>query len=279
MSAARTRGPSQRILLVQNKAAVSVFVASLIYVGAAASGCSSDSNVPGVTGDANAGGANAGGATGTNAGGANAGGANAGGNMYTGSGGAPTNVATCQGKIYACGELLDNDGDGLIDSQDPDCLGLCDNTEDSYCGGIPGQNSAPCKMDRYFGQDTGSGNDDCYWSHKVHSRPTAATASGVASSRRARATSCGSAHREQIEPRCARRPSSTMLPFATHVNRSPLASTTVGAASYALARPSCPPIAILALAVPAPVPHRTAPLNSRHADSKARTHACSTRIV
>jgi hypothetical protein len=85
---------------------------------------------------------------------------------YTGSGGAPTSIAECQGHVYQCGDLIDNDMDGLIDSQDPDCLGPCDNTEDSYFGGIPGQNAAPCKMDCYFDQDTGSGNDDCYWSHK-----------------------------------------------------------------------------------------------------------------
>jgi hypothetical protein len=77
----------------------------------------------------------------------------------------PTEIATCQGKVYFCGDLLDNDGDGLIDSQDPDCLGPCDNTEDSYFGGIPGQNNAPCKMDCYFDQDTGTGNDSCYWDH------------------------------------------------------------------------------------------------------------------
>jgi hypothetical protein len=70
----------------------------------------------------------------------------------------------CQGQIYQCGDCKDNDGDGLIDSDDPDCTGPCDNTEDSYFGGIPGQNNAPCRQDCYFDQDTGSGNDQCYWS-------------------------------------------------------------------------------------------------------------------
>jgi len=70
----------------------------------------------------------------------------------------------CQGKMYQCGDCIDNDGDGLIDSDDPDCTGPCDNTEDSYFGGIPGQNNAPCREDCYFDQDTGSGNDQCYWS-------------------------------------------------------------------------------------------------------------------
>jgi hypothetical protein len=75
-------------------------------------------------------------------------------------------VATCQGKVYACGDCVDNDGDCDIDSDDSQCLGACDNTEDSLYGGIPGQNNSPCKSDCYFDQDTGSGNDGCYWSHK-----------------------------------------------------------------------------------------------------------------
>lgn len=74
--------------------------------------------------------------------------------------------ATCQGKTYQCGDCLDNDGDCRIDSDDTQCLGPCDNTENSFFGGIPGQNNSPCKSDCYFDQDTGSGNDDCYWSHK-----------------------------------------------------------------------------------------------------------------
>jgi hypothetical protein len=74
-------------------------------------------------------------------------------------------IATCGNKIYACGDLVDNDGDGLIDSQDPECLGPCDNTEDSLYGGIPGQAGPPCQVDCYFDQDSGSGNDDCYWDH------------------------------------------------------------------------------------------------------------------
>lgn len=52
----------------------------------------------------------------------------------------------------------------MIDSEDPDCLGPCDDTEDSYASGISGGNQAPCKMDCYFDQDSGN-NDGCYWSH------------------------------------------------------------------------------------------------------------------
>jgi hypothetical protein len=144
------------------KSKVTLFLVLVAGVSLAAAGASCSSDSSSSSGTAS-GGANAGGG---NAGGGNAGGANAGGGTYTGSGGAPTEIKTCQGKIYACGDLEDNDDDGLIDSQDPDCLGPCDNTEDSYYGGIPGQNNAPCKMDCYFDQDTGSGNDGCYWNHE-----------------------------------------------------------------------------------------------------------------
>ena len=75
-------------------------------------------------------------------------------------------VSTCQGKVYQCGDCLDNDGDCKVDAADDQCLGPCNNTENSFFGGIPGQNNSPCKSDCFFDADTGSGNDDCYWSHK-----------------------------------------------------------------------------------------------------------------
>jgi len=72
--------------------------------------------------------------------------------------------ATCQGRIYACGDCVDNDGDGKVDMDDPDCFGPCHNAEDTFFGSIPGQNHDPCVEDCYFDQDSGSGNDDCSWS-------------------------------------------------------------------------------------------------------------------
>lgn len=74
----------------------------------------------------------------------------------------PPPFATCLGQLYACGDTFDNDGDGLIDSDDPECTGACDNTESSLTLGIPGGNNAPCRLDCYFDQDTGAGNDACY---------------------------------------------------------------------------------------------------------------------
>lgn len=70
--------------------------------------------------------------------------------------------APCQGRYYQCGNCLDDDGDGLVDSEDPDCLGPCDNNERGFNLEIPGI-GATCNRDCYFDQDSGSGNDLCSW--------------------------------------------------------------------------------------------------------------------
>lgn len=75
-------------------------------------------------------------------------------------------VTACANHVYQCGDCVDNDGDGLSDMDDPDCLGPCHNSETMFFLQIPGANNAPCKQDCYFDQDTGSGNDDCYWSQE-----------------------------------------------------------------------------------------------------------------
>ncbi len=75
-------------------------------------------------------------------------------------------IEQCQDKLYACGDCQDNDGDGLTDMDDPECLGPCQNAEETFAGEIPGGNAAPCLHDCYFDQDTGSGNDDCRWDHR-----------------------------------------------------------------------------------------------------------------
>lgn len=106
--------------------------------------------------------AGTGGTSGGN-GGTSGGGTSAGGS--TGGSGVHVEVP-CQNQTYLCGNTLDDDGDGLIDSDDPDCLGPCDNTEDSYYGGIPGQPGPACAVDCYWDSNSGSGNDECYWSHQ-----------------------------------------------------------------------------------------------------------------
>lgn len=74
-------------------------------------------------------------------------------------------VRACQNHIYACGDCVDNDGDNLVDAEDPDCFGPCHNLEDGFFGGIPGQTGGGCRQDCYFDQDSGSGNDQCEWDH------------------------------------------------------------------------------------------------------------------
>jgi len=128
-----------------------------------APGCSDDDEADG--GGAAGTGSTGNGGTGTGSAGGAGGGTGATGNGGGGGIPLPTEISDCQGHIYECGDLLDNDGDGLVDAQDPDCLGPCDDTEDSFYGGIPGQAGPACAVDCYFDQDSGSGNDQCYWDH------------------------------------------------------------------------------------------------------------------
>jgi hypothetical protein len=82
------------------------------------------------------------------------------------SGGAPACVETlCQGESFACGNCDDDDGDGLVDALDPECLGPCDNDELGLSSGISGNTSNACRQDCYFDSDSGLGNDECLWSH------------------------------------------------------------------------------------------------------------------
>ena len=69
--------------------------------------------------------------------------------------------ATCQGNINDCGNCMDDDGDGLVDSDDPDCLGPCDNNEAGLYHELPGGDTPNCKLDCYYDKDQGGGNDGC----------------------------------------------------------------------------------------------------------------------
>ena len=84
--------------------------------------------------------------------------------MLNDAGAPPCAVTICRGKTYQCGNCLDDDGDGLIDALDPDCLGPCDNDETGFSTGLPSP-AAACKQDCYFDGDNGPGNDKCEWSH------------------------------------------------------------------------------------------------------------------
>ncbi|MBN2530457.1 MAG: hypothetical protein JXR76_28985 [Deltaproteobacteria bacterium] len=75
----------------------------------------------------------------------------------------------CDGRVLECGDCKDNDGDGMTDWRDRECLGPCDNTEGpaliSDVGGVTG---STCHVDCYFdyGNGMGTGSDDCWWSHE-----------------------------------------------------------------------------------------------------------------
>ena len=84
------------------------------------------------------------------------GGAGGGGVGGTGQGGAT-------GGVTQCTDGIDNDGDGLIDAWDPECIGPLDNDESSFATGIPGDNIDPCKQDCFFDGNSGQGDDKCEW--------------------------------------------------------------------------------------------------------------------
>jgi len=72
----------------------------------------------------------------------------------------------CEGKIYQCGDCIDNDGDGKTDNADVECLSPCDDDETVFASGLPGDNMDPCNQDCYFDGNSGAGDDKCNWSLK-----------------------------------------------------------------------------------------------------------------
>lgn len=76
--------------------------------------------------------------------------------------------ACSNGKVYACGDCIDNDGDCKIDSDDSQCLGPCDNTENAG----PSQGSG-C----YFAPPPGEFNpvQKCAWNGPASGDPYPAT--------------------------------------------------------------------------------------------------------
>ena len=67
------------------------------------------------------------------------------------------------GKTWASGDCLDNDGDGLVDLADLECISPCDDREDTFATGLPGDNMDPCKQDCFFDGNSGGGKGDCSW--------------------------------------------------------------------------------------------------------------------
>jgi hypothetical protein len=61
---------------------------------------------------------------------------------------------------------MDNDGDGKVDTADPECVSPCDDKEDTFATGLPGDNMDPCKQDCFFDGNSGGGKGDCAWDLK-----------------------------------------------------------------------------------------------------------------
>ncbi|MCA9708722.1 MAG: hypothetical protein KDK70_22930 [Myxococcales bacterium] len=78
------------------------------------------------------------------------------------SGDVPDVPVDCGGTTYACTDGVDNDGDGLVDLDDPECIGPCDDDEQTFQTGIPGDNM-DCKQDCFFDGNSGGGDDGCNW--------------------------------------------------------------------------------------------------------------------
>ena len=74
----------------------------------------------------------------------------------------PTEPTLCGGQLYACGDMIDNDGDGFYDLDDPECTSPCDDDEGSFQTGLPGDNM-DCHQDCFFDGNSGHGDDGCNW--------------------------------------------------------------------------------------------------------------------
>jgi len=72
----------------------------------------------------------------------------------------------CEGEVLACGDCMDNDLDGKVDLADAECVSPCDDREDTFATGLPGDNMDPCNQDCFFDGNSGAGDDKCSWSLK-----------------------------------------------------------------------------------------------------------------
>src|ERR1700753_3665886 len=56
----------------------------------------------------------------------------------------------CPATGCACSNGIDDDGDGLADADDPECVGPNDNDEATFATGMPGDNKDPKWQDCFF---------------------------------------------------------------------------------------------------------------------------------
>lgn len=104
----------------------------------------------------------------------------------SGTGGAPVTVpdasackqVMCAKGLAACGNCVDDDSDGKMDMDDPECLSPCQNAEDTFANPRLDHGEGACTLDCYFDLDNGIGNDDCVWSHKCDPKSPEGAACG-----------------------------------------------------------------------------------------------------
>ena len=82
----------------------------------------------------------------------------------TGFSGSSGSTSLCGDAGCTCSNGLDDDGDGLTDGFDPECIGPTDNDEGSFATGIPGDNRDPKWQDCFFDGNSGAGDDGCRYS-------------------------------------------------------------------------------------------------------------------
>jgi len=105
--------------------------------------------------------------TGGVGGGGNAGTGGTGAGAGTGGANGGCHLILCDGKQMFCGDCIDNDDDGLVDNDDPECLGPCDNTEgEVLLTGVPGEGGNTCGADCYFDVGNGAGEGECKWDRR-----------------------------------------------------------------------------------------------------------------
>lgn len=69
--------------------------------------------------------------------------------------------STCTAEGAECNNCVDDDGDSLIDGDDPECTSFEDDDEASFATGIPGDNKDAIKQDCFFDGNSGAGDDGC----------------------------------------------------------------------------------------------------------------------
>jgi len=105
------------------------------------------------------------GSTGTAGGGGIGGGAGNATGGVAGAGAAAATGGRGNGLGTQCSDGVDNDGDGSVDYDDPECIGAADNDEGTFAWGIP-DDTDDCINDCFFDGNSGQGDDQCRWQLK-----------------------------------------------------------------------------------------------------------------